>query len=182
MREVWRDIEGYEGLYKISNMGKVKSLAKRVCRGFCNIVTKEQLMTLHRSKTKGRGYYLQVTLSKDGIQKSYRVHRLVANAFLKKKSGCNQVDHIDGNKDNNRAENLRWVSQAENMNNPVTKAASKRVCRIRCVSTKGDFIKDYPSLTRASEALGIPLSSISCMLNGTGKMTSDKWGYVFTRI
>lgn len=182
MKEIWRDIVGYEGLYKVSNMGRVKSLAKRVQRGFCNIVTEERLMTIQRGKTKGNSWYLQVTLSKDGVQKTHKVHRIVALTFLKRKDGCNQVDHIDGNKENNRVENLRWVSQAENINNPITKYVSKKLCKIRCISTKGGFTKDYPSLTTASKELGIPISSISCMLNGTGNMTGDKWGYVFTKI
>lgn len=182
MKEIWRDVVGYEGLYKVSNMGRVKSLAKRVQRGFCNIVTEERLMTIQRGKTKGNSWYLQVTLSKDGVQKTHKVHRIVALAFLKRKDGCNQVDHIDGNKENNRVENLRRVSQKENVNNPVTKEASKRLCKIRCIAKIGAFTKDYPSLTSASKDLGIPISSISCILNGTAGMSGKKWGYTFTRI
>lgn len=177
MKEIWRDIVGYAGLYKVSNMGRVKSLAKRVHRGYCNVITEEHMMTLQRCKG-----YVQVTLSRNGIQKSYRIHRLVALAFLKRETGCNQVDHIDGNKENNCVSNLRWVTQKDNMNNPITKMASKRLCKIRCTSLNGEFTKEYPSLTSASHDLGIPISSISCILNGTGGMSGQKCGYTFTRI
>lgn len=182
MIEIWRDICGYEGLYKVSNYGRIKSLSKRVVRGFCEVVTKEKIMTLQRCKSKGNGFYVQVTLSKDGIQKSHRIHRLVAHAFLKRKSGCNQVDHIDGNKENNKLDNLRWVSQTGNINNPVTKYASKTLCKIRCESIDGCFVKEYPSLTMASLELGIPISSISCIINNTSGMNGRKLGYTFKRI
>lgn len=180
-KEIWKDIAGYEGLYKVSNYGRVKSLARLVRRGFCEIWVEEKMMTIHNCKSKGNGYFSQVTLFKEGRQKSYRIHRLVALAFLNREKGCNQVDHINGDKLDNRAENLRWVNQNENINNPVTKSMSKRLVPVSCYTIDGKFVKTFPSITSASKYLNIPLSSISCILNGTSGMSGRNIGYVFSR-
>ena len=180
-KEVWRDIAGYEGLYMVSNVGRVKSLARRVKRGFCEVWVEEQMMTIHNCKSKGYGCYSQVTLFKDGKQKSHRIHRLVALSFLKRKKGCNQVDHINGDKLDNRVENLRWVSQSENSNNPNTKYQSKRLKRVACYKLDGTLLKIYPSITSASLELGIPLSSISQIASRSKGLTGVKCGYDFRK-
>ena len=103
----------------------------------------EQMMTLHNCKSKGYGHYTQVTLFKDGKQKSFRIHRLVALAFLKRVKGCNHVDHINGDKLDNRVNNLRWVTQSENINNPNTKYCSKKLVKITCYNKEGVLLKTY---------------------------------------
>ena len=101
--EVWKDILGYEGLYEVSNYGRVKSF-KRFKEG-------KILKTTCRGKT---GYYC-VNLSKKGESKVINVHRLVAIAFLKKDKKNYQVNHKNGIKSDNRVKNLEWVSASYNI-------------------------------------------------------------------
>lgn len=107
--EIWKDIEGYEGIYQVSNLGRVKSLNRR---DRLNRYWKEKIMKLHRDK-KG---YMRVDLCKCGKQfKSLKVHRLVAKAFIPNPHNKGQVNHIDGVKNNNLVENLEWSTQEENI-------------------------------------------------------------------
>ena len=112
--EEWKDIVGYEGLYQVSNLGNVKSIDRinRIGRH-----VPERILA-QSNTTSG---YLNVNLSKDGIARVYQVHRLVATAFIENSDNKPQVDHIDNNKHNNNANNLRWVTEKENMGNPITR-------------------------------------------------------------
>ena len=103
MEEVWRDIKGFEGLYQVSNSGKVKSLNFHRENRECEL----------KSKVTKDGYY-ETALSKNGKYKYIRTHRLVAMAFCENPNNKNEVNHIDGNKLNNRADNLEWVTSSEN--------------------------------------------------------------------
>lgn len=100
MKERWKDIEGYEGLYKISNLGNVFSVkSNRVL-----------------SKPNNPRNYHRVALRKDGITKIYLVHRLVAFAFIPNGNPENNlVNHIDENKLNNKVNNLEWCNSYYNM-------------------------------------------------------------------
>lgn len=106
MQEEWRDIEGYEGLYQVSDLGRVRSL-------------RHKTTMILRQTAKSRGYkYVQLQVN--GVYWTIGVHRLVAVAFIPNPENKPQVDHIDGNPSNNSITNLRWATQTENMNNPVT--------------------------------------------------------------
>lgn len=107
----WRAIEGYEGLYEVSNTGLVKALNKRVDSGKCHRRWRVHILS-HSSDAKG---YLRVSLSKNGVTKTHKVHRLVATAFIPNIDNLPQVNHKDGNKANNCVDNLEWCSQSENM-------------------------------------------------------------------
>lgn len=115
MKEVWKDIRGYEGLYQISNIGRVKSLARRTsCKGVLGDGdTREVPEKVLRCNTVNG--YRYASLSKDGHAKVFRVHRLVAFAFIgDPPSPEYQVNHKDGNKTNNTVENLEWVTPRDN--------------------------------------------------------------------
>ena len=102
--EEWRDVVDYEGLYMVSDHGRVKSLPKRTShRG-------EHIM----NTPVGSGGYLYVHLRKDGRNTQKLVHRLVADAFIANEYDKPQVNHIDGNKRNNSVENLEWSTPSEN--------------------------------------------------------------------
>ena len=92
MKEIWKDIQGYEGKYKVSNLGNVKSLNY-------NRTKKEHIL-----KTRLCGGYLYVVLSKNCICKNWSIHRLVATAFINNPDNLPQVNHIDENKTNNRVD------------------------------------------------------------------------------
>ena len=105
MEESWKDIEGYEGLYQVSNKGRVKSL------NYHNTKKEKILKTF----IVGNGY-LQVNLYKNKTIKSFYVHRLVAKAYLPNQQNLSCVNHIDENKQNNSVENLEWCTHKYNTN------------------------------------------------------------------
>jgi len=106
MEEIFRDINGYEGLYMVSNFGRIKSLPKSDGNG-----NRERILNLEIAKSK----YNRVSLSKNGIVTRFQVHRLVAEYFIDKQDGKTIINHIDNNGLNNKVENLEWCTHSENM-------------------------------------------------------------------
>ena len=109
MEEIWKDIKGYEGLYQVSNLGRVKSLERMMKNRKCEEIIKVPSLG-------GKGYY-RLPLCNNGINKYYFVHRLVAEAFKPNKENKPTVDHIDRNKTNNCVSNLRWATYKEQIAN-----------------------------------------------------------------
>lgn len=110
--EEWRDIKGYEGLYQVSNLGRVKSLERyKKNRGKMQLV--EGTIRMPRIEKNG---YARVDLCKDGKRKMHCVHRLVTEAFVPNPENKPQVNHIDEDRSNNNANNLEWVTNKENCN------------------------------------------------------------------
>ena len=112
--ELWKPIENYEGLYEVSNKGNVRSLDRDVQYKKTDFTMKIKGVDLKPNVLK-KGY-LQVGLSKNGKRKSMLVHRLVMNAFNPTTDENLQINHIDGNKENNEVSNLEWVTAIENTN------------------------------------------------------------------
>lgn len=102
-KEVWRWVVGYEGLYMVSTTGRLMAVPH---------ANKDGLEM--KPATTNRGY-LAVSLYKDGLYKKFGVHRLVAQAFIPNPNNMPQVNHIDGNKLNNNADNLEWCTASENI-------------------------------------------------------------------
>lgn len=107
--EIWKDAVGYEGLYEVSNLGRVYSLPKTWKAG---VATRNHFGIILNGKPNKRGYKI-VHLRKDSKDKCVPVHRMVALAFLEQ-NGKDTVDHINNIKDDNHAINLRWCTQKEN--------------------------------------------------------------------
>ena len=107
--EIWKDIEGYEGLYQVSNLGRVKSL-ERIDR-----LGRLKPGVILRPKVE-RGGYLLVGLHKEGKQKMFLVHRLVAHAFIPNPEGLPEINHRDEDKTNNLVDNLEYCDRKYNMN------------------------------------------------------------------
>lgn len=133
MEEIWKDIIGYEGLYQISNYGRVQSCFKYQKYRSKNILKSPKILKLF---IKDNGY-VNVTLTKNLSSKKFYVHRLVAFHFLDKIENKSFVNHIDKNKSNNHFLNLEWVNSLENsyhsVNNEftnVTKSKNKFRARI----------------------------------------------------
>ena len=148
MEEIWRDIEGYEGLYQISNKGRVKRLlgpSERILRPGIN----------------GSGYLL-VNLYKNGVGLSKRIHRLVAQAFITNPDNLSEVNHKDENKLNNCVENLEWMRHIDNCNYGTRneRITGRPSIAILQYSKSGEFIKEWPSSREVKRVLGINNSHI----------------------
>ena len=125
MDEIWKDIEGYEGLYQVSNLGRVKALPKYCFNGSVDWLMKEHILKPLKIHS-----YTYVCLYKNKKYKRKAIHRLVALAFIPNPSNKPDIDHINAIKNDNRAVNLHWVTKTGNMNNPLTRkkiSESKKV-------------------------------------------------------
>lgn len=121
MVEIWKDLIGYKGLYQISTKGRVKSLS-RVCNTkkmkdgkYSKAIRNEKILKGYKN-TNG---YMKVNLTKDNKLKGYSIHRLVALTFILNIENKPQVNHIDGNKENNFVNNLEWVTNNENQQHAI---------------------------------------------------------------
>lgn len=112
MKEVWKAVPGYDGIYEVSSNGRVRS-KDRIVRvpGNKSRRLKGKLLS---PKQNGKGYAF-VALSKDGVAKNHYIHRLVAAAFILNEENKGYVNHRDGNPSNNQIDNLEWVTHAENV-------------------------------------------------------------------
>ena len=114
MEEIWKDIKGYEGLYQVSNLGRVKSLERVVDYGHMKCVRKGRIVKQFNTKD-----YNNVKLHKDGIRTIYLAHRLVATAFIPNPDNLPVVNHKDGDKTNNCVDNLEWCTASDNVKHAI---------------------------------------------------------------
>ena len=114
-QEIWKPVVGYEGVYEVSNKGRIKSLERIVN-------TKNRQIHRHESirNLKIHDGYYYVTLAKNCKRETIAVHRIVAMAFIDKPNEKNHIDHINTNRLDNRVENLKWCTRLENARNPIT--------------------------------------------------------------
>ena len=132
--EEWRDIEGYEGLYQVSNEGRVKSLERDI--EVMNILFGSQIRHLKEKYIKPKvnsSNRLQVRLWKDGVKEQKQIHVIVAEAFIPNPNECDVVHHIDHNPQNNSVDNLIWMTKEEHSAMHSTE---------RCRDTFGKWIKN----------------------------------------
>lgn len=140
--EIWKDVVGYEGIYQVSNFGRVKSLEKTFWSTKNNSFSTNKEFIRKLSNT--RKGYLRTGLMKDLKQKPFLVHRLVAIAFIDNPENKPEINHINGIKTDNRVENLEWVTTKENVIHSFEIGLSKRA--------KGDENKSSKlSYKKASE-------------------------------
>lgn len=177
MREIYKPINGYEGMYLISNFGNIKSFRKGK-KGTGNYKRKEYAK---KQRTNNKGYKM-VDLYKDNKRKQLLVHRLVAEAFVfnDNPNDYKCVNHKDENKANNRADNLEWCSQKYNMNygicpERIGRANSKKV---KMLSKEYETIKSFNSIIGAERETGISNGNISDCLHGRRKSAGGYlWEY-----
>lgn len=110
LTEYWLPLKDYEGLYEVSNLGRVKSLERIVKRNNYNFTKSEKILSPNISRTG----YSSVLLSKQGIEKRCYLHRLVAKTFIPNTRNLPEVDHINEDKSNNTLSNLQWITHRDN--------------------------------------------------------------------
>ena len=170
-KEMWKPIKGYEGLYEVSNLGNIYS------------VRSKKNKAPHKNK---RGYF-RVQLWKENAGTHHSVHRLVATAFVENPLGKPQINHIDEDKTNNKADNLEWCTQLENhnhgtINHRISRSLTNnpkisKPCAI--LDETGDIEKVFPSVYEASRQTGINVSSIRDVLHGRHKHAGGRlWRFV----
>ena len=172
--EVWRDVKGYEGLYQVSNMGRVKSLERKDRFGR---VIKERIL----EPAVTHNGYLRVGLHVDGKRKMLRVHRLVCEAFHENPDNKSEVNHVNENKTDNRACNLEWSTRTENCNHGsrnerVAKALSKPIGQF---SLDGKLIKVWQSACEARRQTGFDQGYVGAVARGKFKQA---YGYIWKYI
>lgn len=175
-KEVWRDVVGYEGLYQVSNIGRVKSLQRIIHLTNGKILTIKERIKNISCNNNG---YLMATLCKGGICGKYLVHRLVAQAFIPNPQNKPDIDHIDTDKSNNIVGNLKWVTPKENSNNPKTRKSMSIMSVGKLLGQKSPFAKKvyrfsldmkliatYPSSTDAAKVTGLSRRKIQHCCHG----------------
>lgn len=182
MDEVWKDIEGYEGLYQVSNLGRVRSLKFNKTK------------ILKQGNVNG---YKRVVLSKNGKRKNYFVHRLVAMAFISNPNNLSIVNHKDENPSDNNVNNLEWCTQKYNINygSAIKRSSENRKGEknpnygkkgkhhptskpILMYDKEGNFIRQFDSISETNEYFNNKnaYSNVSTCLRGKCKTA---YNYVF---
>lgn len=152
MEEVWKDIVGYEGLYQVSNIGRVKSLDHYASNGVKIILYSGRVL----KQTKNKNGYYSVMFSKNSETKRKYVHRLVAEAFIENPNNLNEVNHKDESRTNNCVDNLEWCDRNYNLNygRLQEKSAITRGIPVLQYDMSGTFIAEYYSIRNAAKMIG----------------------------
>ncbi len=179
MEEIWKDIKGYEGIYKVSSLGRIKYLERTNSGG---VYVPEGIK---RPQDNGNGYkYVQ--LKKEGTRKNFYIHRIVAECFLPNPEKLKEVNHKNENKSDNRAENLEWCTHSYNNSYGTkierTKKHPNYIARTQRAKTKIICIypdgrsKRFPSQVECARELGVPVAGINQVLK---KRQKTHYGYRF---
>lgn len=184
MKEIWKDIEGFEGFYQVSNLGNIRSLDRRIIqvdskKGKYSRIIKGRIIKPENNK---RGYKC-VSLTIQNKKVSKTIHRLVAEAFIPNPNNYPLINHIDGNKQNNKVTNLEHCSYKHNVNEAIRLGLLKpgeHSCK-KCIQKdfNGNIINIYKSITEASKSTGIYIGNISATCLGNQKYAGKyKWEFL----
>lgn len=176
MEEIWKDIEGYEGLYQVSNQGRVRSY-------------KSGKETILKNTIRGDGYQFVSLCNKSKPKQAY-IHKLVAQYFIPNPNNLPIVNHKDCNPSNNSIENLEWCSYS--YNNSYDGAGKKRreACRdknyvsspVSCLvyNKTGELIGEFPSIKAAADYTDCNFRDVWKIVNGSGRAKSSH-GFIFKK-
>lgn len=180
--EIWKDIEGYEGIYQVSNLGRVKSIARKVkySRGNHSYYQYQQERLLSANQ-KSNGY-LECSLYKDSKRTHKYIHRLVADAFIDNPNNLPVVNHIDEDKQNNKVDNLEWCTVSYNntygtrIDRKVKNTDYRKNSR-KIIGEKNNIRIVFYSIVAAKKITNINRSSIESVLSG--RIKSSKGWYFY---
>lgn len=199
-KEIWKHIKGYEGSYMVSNLGNIKSLDRIIEVNTKNGSYKRHIKgTMIKTRVNNKGYVM-VDLKMNGNKVTKLLNRIVAETFVENPNHLPQVDHVDGNKENNKSSNLEWVSQSENIRRAHNKGLNKiseeskiklsndvkgiapkdRMKEVIQMDLSDNEIARFESLIAASKAVGIDRASIRDAITGRrGAKTAKgfKWKF-----
>jgi len=172
--ELWKDIPEYEGLYQVSNLGRVKAL-ERYVKNHSKMQKLNEKIKKNSIKKNG---YASTILWKENKYCNVLIHRLVAEMFIPNPNNLPQVNHKDGNKQNNNVENLEWCSSEYNINHAFDNSlinTRKKILQIK----NNKIIKIWGSILQIEKELGISNSNIVSVCKGKRKSARGyQWRYV----
>lgn len=194
INEIWKPVVGFDGLYEVSNLGSVRSLCRYV-NGFNGKKLKKGKKLKTTINIQG---YCVVDICYKNKRKQYRVHRLVAEAFIPNPENKPYIDHINTIRSDNRVENLRWVTAQENRNNELTKikcselqkgekgywygctgSSNPHAKAVKQYTLDGEYLCTFDSIVDAHKALNVEKSHIYQCCKGIYKSSLGyRWEYV----
>ena len=180
MNEIWKAVQGYEGRYEISNLGRVKSLNYNH--------TKKPKILAPKHHSSG---YDTVTLCNNGIHKNKPIHKLVADAFIPNPNNLPQVNHIDGDKSHYSVDNLEWVSASDNVRHAIKNGLRRPFVSdngfgathihrraVYQFSMDGELIQRWECISDASREYSCrPSSIVNCCQGRNKSLRGYKWSY-----
>ena len=181
MEEIWKAIEGYEGKYEVSNLGRVRSLP----RTFLDVNGRKQMFKGRVLKQNMRkNGYMVVTFYESGKFHQMMIHRLVAGAFIPNPNNLPLINHKDEDKTNNQVDNLEWCDKAYNNNyghhhDKHNSAIGWYMRSVIQLSSDGETIATYPSVSEAARSIGVTAKAIRLCISGKNKKCGGyRWKYL----
>lgn len=169
----WKEIKGYEGKYIVSNYGEIVSLPRyKQNHNKKQYVQPKDILKYINNKNG----YTYVFLCNNSKYKNIRLHKIVATAFIPNPKNLPQINHIDGNKQNNRVDNLEWCTASENIKHAYKMGLVKNNNKIKVkqYNIKGELVNSFNSISEASNKTGVSAGAISMCINNKRK-TANKF-------
>ena len=165
MQEIWKDVVGYEGIYQVSNTGKVRNI-----RGY-----------ILSPADNGNGYLRFSLYKSKKVCSTQYLHRLIAEAFIPNPDKLSEINHKDENKKNNNIDNLEWVTHVENCNygTRIQRYSEKALKPVKQIDSNGKTLAVYPGVIKATRALGLNSKSAitNCIAGRSKYCRGFKWEY-----
>jgi hypothetical protein len=191
--EIWKDIDGYHGVYMVSNFGNVKSLDRKVNQILSNgKIRIQSYKGIIMKPIVSKFGYLMIMLN-NGKSKNCSVHRLVAKAFIPNPENKKEVNHKNGVKTDNRVQNLEWCTHSENIHHAhktglfinQKNGLHKKSIAVSQFTIDGKWVRDWPSMSTIYKEIGFDVSAISNCVNSQTKTLCGKkrtsYGFIWKK-